>query len=77
MVQFCYLRLYLGIETVSCRCFATDGMDGHELKLEKDGRTFSSFNANASKKEKKNTKKIYATGAFGVWVNWLYVMTSR
>ena len=27
-------------------------------------------------KKKKNTKKIYATGAFGVWVNWLYVMTS-
>lgn len=56
MIQFCYLRLYLGIETVSCRCFATDGMDGHELKLEKDGPTFSSFNANASKKEKKTPK---------------------
>lgn len=75
MVQFCYLRLYLGIETVSCRSFATDGRDGHELKLENDGPTFSSFNANGSKK-KKTTKKIYATGAFGVWVNWHYVMTS-
>lgn len=72
MVQFCYLRLYLGIETVSCRSFATDGRDGHELKLENDGPTFSSFNADASKKH----QKIYATGAFGVWVNWLYVMTS-
>ena len=73
MVQFCCLRLYLGIETVSCRSFTTDGRDGHELKLEKDGPTFSSFNANASKK---NTKKIYATGAFGVWVNWHFLMTS-
>ena len=40
MVQFCYLRLYLGIETVSCRCFATDGMDGHELNLKKMGQPF-------------------------------------
>lgn len=58
MIQFCYLRLYLGIETVSCRCFATDGMDGHELKFEKDGPTFSSFNANASKKEIKHQKNL-------------------
>ena len=57
MVQFCYLRLYLGIETVSCWSFATNGTDGHELELEKDGPTFSSFNANASKK-KKTPKKI-------------------
>ena len=64
MVQFCYLRLYLGIETVSWRSFATDGRDGHELKLEKDGPIFSSFNANASTK---NTKNIFATEAFCVW----------
>ena len=56
MVQFCYLRLYLGIETVSCRSFATDGRDKHELKLENDGPTFSSFNANASKKTPKNLR---------------------
>ena len=73
MVQFCYLRLYLGIETVSCWSFATNGTDGHELELEKDGPTFSSFNANASKKKH---QKNYVTGAFCVWVNWHYVMTS-
>ena len=32
MVQFCYLKLYLGIGTVSC--FATDGKYGHGLKIE-------------------------------------------
>ena len=35
MVQFCYLKLYLGIGTVSC--FATDGKHGHGLKIENVG----------------------------------------
>ena len=38
MAQFCYRRLFLW-------SLATDGKDGHELKLEKVGPTFTSFNA--------------------------------
>ena len=41
MVQFCYVRLYLGIETVSA--VATDGQDGHGLKIGKIGPSFSSL----------------------------------
>ena len=35
MVQSCYLRLYLGIDTVSCHLIAMDGKGGNGLKLEK------------------------------------------
>ena len=55
MVQCCFLRIYLAIETVSCcLLLLSDGKDGHGLKLEKIGSTFSlSFNtmlANITKK---------------------------
>ena len=40
MVQFCYLSLYISIETVPCRMLQTDGKDGRGLKLEKVGPTF-------------------------------------
>ena len=45
MVQFCYKGLYLGIENVCLSCVATDGKDGHGLKRENVGPTFSSFKA--------------------------------
>ena len=45
MARFCFSRLYLGIENVCLSCVATDGKDGHGLKLEKVGPTFSIFNA--------------------------------
>ena len=35
MVQFCYLRLYLGTKTVFLSFVATDGKDGHRWKREK------------------------------------------
>ena len=38
MVQFCYVRLYVGIETVSA--VATDGQDGHGLKIGNIGPSF-------------------------------------
>ena len=49
-IQFCFSRLYLGIETVSChvQLLAIDGKDRHGLKLEKIGSHFSSFNAKVS-----------------------------
>ena len=37
MVQFCYLSLYIVIETVPCRMLQTDDKDGHGLKLENVG----------------------------------------
>ena len=37
MVQFCHLRSYLDIETVSCRLLQRMGKDEHRLKLEKVG----------------------------------------
>ena len=37
MVQFCHLRPYLDIETVSCRLLQRMGKDEHRLKLEKVG----------------------------------------
>ena len=40
MVQFCYLRLHLGIEIVSCCLFATNTKDGHGLKLKTLGQLF-------------------------------------
>jgi len=43
MVQFCYLKLYLGIETFPRRLLLTNGNDGNEMKLENVGTTFSSF----------------------------------
>ena len=56
MVQFCYFKsLYLGIETVSLiPSDVTDGKDGHGLKLQKIGSTFSKFLCNASKNNPKN-----------------------
>ena len=54
--QFCYFKsLYLGIETVSLiPSDVTDGKDGHGLKLQKIGSTFSKFLCNASKNNPKN-----------------------
>ena len=43
MVQFCYLRLYLAIESVSSRL--VQRIVGMEFKLQEAGPTFSSFNA--------------------------------
>ena len=57
MVQFCYFKsLYLGIETVFLLfpSDVTDGKDGHGLKLQKIGSTFSKFSCNASKNNQKN-----------------------
>ena len=42
MVKFCYVRLYLGTETVYCYGW-------HGLKLEKVRQTFSSFKVIPSK----------------------------
>ena len=50
--EFCYLRPYLGIETVSS--VEKGGKDGHRLKLEKTGQLFSIFNAQYSAKIAKN-----------------------
>ena len=49
MARFCFSRLYLGIENVCLSCVVTDGKDGHGLKLEKAGQTFSSLNAMTAK----------------------------
>ena len=46
MVQFCYFRLYLGIETFILLSVAKDGKDGHGLSCEP---TFSSFSAMSAK----------------------------
>ena len=45
MVQFCYLRLYLGIETVSFRPLLRMARMGMDWSLKKLGYFFSSFNA--------------------------------
>ena len=45
MVQFCYLRLYSGIETFPRRLLPTNGNDGNGMKLENVGTTLSSFTA--------------------------------
>ena len=67
------------ITTFDWHCFlssvATDGNDGHELKLEKAGPTFSSFNAMIAKITKVSapcTKFVWyflqnSTGGFCVW----------
>ena len=47
MVQICYLMLYLGIETVSCRLLLKNGYTWIETR--KSWATFSSFNAMPSK----------------------------
>ena len=49
MVQFCYSRLYLGIETFFLLSVAKNGKNGHGLKHEKVGQTFSSFHAMPTK----------------------------
>ena len=51
MVQFCYFRLYLGIETFILLSVAKDGKDGHGMSCEP---TFSSFSAMPAKIIKKN-----------------------
>ena len=44
MVQFCYVTLYLGLETVSCRfLLLLMAQHGHRLKIGKIGPSFSSF----------------------------------
>ena len=43
MVQFCYLRLYLGIETVSCRLLIRMARMHMEWNLKKLGYFFSTF----------------------------------
>ena len=44
MVQFCYVTLYLGTETVSCRfLLLLMAQHGHGLKIGKIGPSFSSF----------------------------------
>ena len=54
MVQFHYLRLFLGIQWNHCLwSVATDSNDGHGLNLEKAGLRFSSFNAMPTKITKK------------------------
>ena len=52
MVQFCYSRLYFGIETISCHQSQWVVKDGLGLKLEKLGPTFSSINAMPPKSPK-------------------------
>ena len=59
MPQFCYFRLYSGIKTVSLSSIATDGRDGHGLKVVKAGNTFSSFNVLPVK----SSKKVLITSA--------------
>ena len=43
MAPFSYLRLYLGIKTVSCRPLQCDGKDGHGLKLEQLFQVLSGY----------------------------------
>ena len=45
MVQFCYLKLYSGIETFPRRLLLTNGNDGNGMKLKNVGTTLSSFTA--------------------------------
>ena len=47
MVQFCYLKLYLGIGTVSC--FGRVGKHGHGLKIENVGPSCLCFNTMLAK----------------------------
>ena len=61
MVQFCYLRLYLGTKTIFFRLFSTNDKDGHGLKLEKVEATFSSSKFNACKNH--SPKKIIMISA--------------
>ena len=49
MVQFCYLRLYLGTETISCRlCQRMARMD-MDCNLKKLGQRFTKCNAMPTK----------------------------
>ena len=57
MVQFHYLRLFLGIRWNHCLpSVSTNGNDGHGLNLEKAGPSFSRFNAMPAKITKKSNK---------------------
>lgn len=54
MVQFCYFRLYLGVEAVSCHLLrAMHGKDRNRLKVKNSGPNFSSFNEMPAKPTKK------------------------
>ena len=53
MVQFCSLRIYFGIKTVSCLLLQQMTRIDVDLNL-KIGPTFSSFNAMHAKTTKKN-----------------------
>ena len=53
MVQFCYLRLYLGIESVSFRPLLRMTRMDMDWNLKKLGYFFSSFNATPAKIAKK------------------------
>ena len=52
MVQFCSLRIYFGIKTVSCLLLQQMTRIDVDLNL-KNGPTFSSFNAMHAKTTKK------------------------
>ena len=57
MVQFCYSRLYLGIETISCRLLQGIQRMGMDWDLKKlHGPTFSSSNATPAKITQNNIK---------------------
>ena len=45
MIQFCYLRPYLGIETASCRMLAQTARMDMDWNLKKLGQLFQVFNA--------------------------------
>ena len=53
MVQFCYLRLYLGTKTVSCRLLIRMARMHMEWNLKKLDYFFSSFNATPANIAKK------------------------
>ena len=49
MIQFCYLRPYLGIETASCRMLAQTARMDMDWNLKKLGQLFQVFNALTTK----------------------------
>ena len=82
MVQFCFLRLWLRIETVSCRLLLWMARIDMDWNLEKLGRLFHVLNTMTTKIRKKYHGKCFLmkfvwyvhtnstlTGASRVWVN--------
>ena len=65
--QVCYLGLCLSKFLSS---FATSGKDGHELKLQKLGLTFASFNALPAKKHREIIIMISALNLFDIFCLW-------